>query len=55
MLIPEYYNQWANIIEDYLNGIDEELWKCITGDIGSSISLPNIGSTAFSREVSNQA
>lgn len=25
MLLPEYYNQWAN----YLNGIDEDLWRSI--------------------------
>nr|KAJ0224589.1 hypothetical protein LSAT_V11C100001900 [Lactuca sativa] len=33
MLIPEYYDQWADRMEDYLNGLDEELWKCISGEI----------------------
>ena len=42
-------------MEDYLNGIDEDLWKCITVDIESSGSLQNIGYVASSPEVSNQA
>lgn len=29
MLIPKYYEQWADIIEDYINEIDEDLWRCI--------------------------
>lgn len=26
MLLPEYYDQWADRMDDYLNGIDEHLW-----------------------------
>lgn len=29
MLIPKYYDQWADQMEDYLNGIDEDLWRSI--------------------------
>lgn len=29
MLIPEYYNQWVDRIEDYLNGIDEDFCRSI--------------------------
>lgn len=25
MLLPEYYDQWADHMEDFLNGIDEDL------------------------------
>ncbi|CAI9287576.1 unnamed protein product [Lactuca saligna] len=30
MLIPKYYEQWVDRMEDYLNEIDEDLWRCIT-------------------------
>ena len=33
MLNPRYYDQWADRMEDHLNGIDEDLWKCITDGI----------------------
>lgn len=51
MLISEYYEQWADRKEDYLNGIDEDLQQCITsgnyhperldqvGNAGSSIGM----------------
>lgn len=29
MLIPEYYEQWADIMEDYLDGIDDDLIRSI--------------------------
>ena len=29
MLIPKYYKQWADRMEDYLNWIDKDLWRCI--------------------------
>ena len=33
MLVPEYYDQWANRMEDYLNGLDKEFWECIDGNV----------------------
>lgn len=29
MLIPEYYEHWTDKMEDYLTGIDEDLWRCV--------------------------
>ena len=29
MLILGYYDQWTDRMEDYLIGIDEDLWRCI--------------------------
>lgn len=29
MLILEYYDKWVYRMEDYLNGIDEEIWRSI--------------------------
>lgn len=26
MLLPEYYDQWVDRMEDYLNEINEDLW-----------------------------
>ena len=44
MLIPEYYDQWADRMEDYLNGLDEELWNCINGTVQPPSNVKNIGS-----------
>lgn len=30
MLLLEYYDQWTDCMEDYLNGIDEVLWRSIS-------------------------
>lgn len=29
MLLLEYYDQWSDRMEDYLNGIDKDLWRSI--------------------------
>ena len=55
MLIPEYYDQWADRMQDYLNGLDEELWKCITGDLNPPTNVQPIGSSSGNSEVENQS
>ena len=54
MLIPEYYDQWANRMQDYLNGLDEELWKCISGEINQPAQVQPIGMSSSSSEVNDQ-
>lgn len=27
LLLPEYYHQWEDRMKDYLNRIDEDLWR----------------------------
>jgi len=54
MLIPEYYDQWADRMQDYLNGLDEELWKCISGEINQPAQVQPIGMSSSSSEVDNQ-
>nr|KAJ0213712.1 hypothetical protein LSAT_V11C400159680 [Lactuca sativa] len=29
MLIPEYYEPWADRMDDYPTGLDEDLWRCV--------------------------
>ena len=55
MLIPEYYDQWADRMQDYLNGLDEELWNCISGDRNPPTNLQPIGSSSRNSEVENQS
>ncbi|XP_023771670.1 uncharacterized protein LOC111920326 [Lactuca sativa] len=54
MLILEYYDQWADRMEDYLNGLDEELWDCINGIVQPPVNLQNIGSFATTSAVGDQ-
>ncbi|CAI9294517.1 unnamed protein product [Lactuca saligna] len=54
MLIHEFYDQWSDRIEDYLNGIDEDLWKCITGEIHPASLLQRVGTIASSSGVAQQ-
>ena len=54
MLIPEYYDQWADRMEDYLNGIDEELWNCIDGTVQAPANVQPIGPSTASAEVADQ-
>ena len=54
MLIPEYYDQWADRMEDYLNGIDEELWNCIDGTVQAPANVQQIGSSTGSPDVEDQ-
>ena len=51
MLIPEYYDQWADRMEDYLNGIDEELWNCIDGTVQAPANVQPIGASTTTPEV----
>ncbi|CAI9302889.1 unnamed protein product [Lactuca saligna] len=53
MLIPKYYNQWVDHMEDYLNGLDEELWDCIDGNNLPPRNVQNIGSFATSQTVND--
>lgn len=41
-------------MEDYLNGIDEDLWKRITGEVSSPSALQNIGTATSSPDVNQQ-
>ncbi|XP_023768575.1 uncharacterized protein LOC111917153 [Lactuca sativa] len=54
MLIPEYYDQWADRMQDYLNGLDEELWNCISGNNNPPSNVQPIGSSFGNSEVENQ-
>ncbi|XP_052622499.1 uncharacterized protein LOC128127833 [Lactuca sativa] len=55
MLIPEYYDQWADRMQDYLNGLDEDLWNCISGEINPPATVQSIGASSSSSEVENQS
>ncbi|XP_023769335.1 uncharacterized protein LOC111917936 [Lactuca sativa] len=55
MLIPEYYDQWVDRMQDYLNGLDEELWNCISGEINPPAIVQPIGSSSTNSEVDNQS
>ncbi|XP_023757080.2 uncharacterized protein LOC111905620 [Lactuca sativa] len=54
VLIPEYYDQYTDRMEDYLNGLDEELWKCINGTVRPPLNIQNIGSTGTTATVEEQ-
>lgn len=43
MLIIDFYDQWVDHKDDYLNGIDEDLWKCIIGDVRPPIVVQSVG------------
>ena len=43
MLILEFYDQWADCMEEYLNGIDEDLWKCIVREFHPPAVVQSIG------------
>ncbi|XP_023742160.1 uncharacterized protein LOC111890233 [Lactuca sativa] len=55
MLIPEYYDHWANRMEDYLNGLDEELWSCISGTAQPPSNVQYIGSSGSTPAVTEQS
>ncbi|XP_052625954.1 uncharacterized protein LOC128132971 [Lactuca sativa] len=50
MLIPKYYDQWADRMQDYLNGLDEDLWNCISGEINPLATVQSIGVSSSSSE-----
>ena len=54
MLISEYYDQRADRIEDYLNGIDEELWKYVTNDFHPLPSVQGVGTSTTKPSVTEQ-
>ena len=54
MLIPEYYDQWADHMEDYLNGLDEEQWTCISGNLNPLSNVQSLGVSSTSSGVENQ-
>ncbi|XP_023735438.1 uncharacterized protein LOC111883340 [Lactuca sativa] len=54
MLIPEYYDQWADKMEYYLNGIDEELWNYINGPVVHPTNVQTLGASGTSDQVTNQ-
>ena len=41
-------------MEDYLNGLDEELWDCINGNVLPPTNVQTIGSSASTQSVSDQ-
>lgn len=41
-------------MEDYLNGLDEELWKCIIGTVQPPLNVQNIGSSGTTSAVGEQ-
>ena len=53
MLIPEFYDQWADRMEDYLNEINEEL-NCIIDRIHSPTRLQSVGTTTTNPDVARQ-
>ncbi|XP_023745018.1 uncharacterized protein LOC111893181 [Lactuca sativa] len=55
MLIPEYYEQWSDRMQDYLNGLDEELWSCISGNVTLPKNIQPIGSSSCTTSVENQS
>ena len=54
MFIPEYYDQWVDRMQDYLNGLDEELWSCITGKSTPPPNVQAIGSSSETSSVTDQ-
>lgn len=55
MLILEFYAQWADRMEDYLNEIDEEFWKFITSDVRPPPAVQNIGISSNNQNFKEQA
>ena len=51
ILIPKYYQQWADRMEDYLNGIDEDLMRSIKRGPFSQYMLVTVGTSATSEDV----
>ena len=54
MLIPEYYDQWSDHMKDYLNGLDEELWSCIFGNVTLPTNIQPIRSSYYTSSVGDQ-
>ena len=54
MLIPEYYDQWADRMQDYLNGIGEEIWTCINGLVQPPTNVQTLGSSGTTSTVGDQ-
>ena len=41
-------------MQNYLNGLDEELWSCISGNVNPPANVQLIGSSSASSGVENQ-
>ncbi|KAL7614205.1 hypothetical protein Lser_V15G05372 [Lactuca serriola] len=41
-------------MEDYLNGLDEELWNCISGNLNPPSNVQSVGASSASSGVENQ-
>lgn len=54
MLIPEYYEQLVDQMENYLNGIDEDLWRWITSGNYHPRRLEQVGTGGSSVDVAMQ-
>ncbi|XP_023757104.2 uncharacterized protein LOC111905646 [Lactuca sativa] len=47
--------QWqADRMQDYINGLDEELWSCISGNVNVPVNVQTIGSSSTNSSVDNQ-
>ena len=51
MLILEYYEQWADRMEDYLNRIDEDLMRSIKRGEYCQVMLLDIGIAATNEDM----
>ena len=54
MLIPEYYDQWTDRMEDYLTRIDEDLWQCVKSGNFRPLMLAGIENAGSSADVATQ-
>ena len=55
LLIPEFYDQRADRMEDYFNGISEELWNCILSDVRPPTAVQSIGTSSTNQNVNEQS
>ena len=55
MLILEYYDQWADRMDDYLNGLYEELWSCIIGIVQPPLVVQNIVTSGSTTAIFDQS
>lgn len=51
MLLPEYYNQWFDPIEDYLNGIDKHLCHSIQEGSCHGLLIQAVGSVGVAEDI----
>lgn len=46
MLLPKSCDQWSDIVDDYLNDLDDDLWLPITIGPYDTIVVTNVGFTS---------